>query len=92
MAHVMRILFLLEDLCYGGTQRQMLELAARLDRSRFAPLMLTLTGPTDLDGLARQAGIAMEPGELHAQAMTWEIRHSGRTPRVARQFIASLHA
>ena len=45
-----------------------------------------------VDYLARQAGIAMEPGELHAQAMTWEIRHSGRTPRVARQFIASLHA
>lgn len=57
MAHVMRILFLMEDLCYGGTQRQMLELAGRLDRSRFAPVMLTLTGPTDLDDLARQAGI-----------------------------------
>ena len=27
---------------------------------------------------------------LHAQAMTWEIRHAGRTPRVARQFVASL--
>lgn len=57
MAHVMRILFLMEDLCYGGTQRQMLELAGRLDRSRFAPVMLTFTGPTDLDDLARQAGI-----------------------------------
>ena len=45
-----------------------------------------------VDYLAGQAGIAMDPQELHAQAMTWEIRHSGRTPRVARQFIASLHA
>ena len=27
---------------------------------------------------------------LHAKAMEWEIRHAGRTPRVARQFIASL--
>ena len=43
-----------------------------------------------VDYLAGQAGIAMDPEELHAQAMTWEIRHSGRTPRVARQFIASL--
>ena len=43
-----------------------------------------------VDYLARQAGISMDPKELHAQAMTWEIRHSGRTPRVARQFIASL--
>lgn len=44
-----------------------------------------------VDYLADQAGIQMEAQQLHAQAMTWEIRHSGRTPRVARQFIASLH-
>lgn len=43
-----------------------------------------------VDHLAGQAGIQMERAELHTQAMTWEIRHSGRTPRVARQFIASL--
>lgn len=43
-----------------------------------------------VDHLARQAGIQIETELLHAQAMTWEIRHSGRTPRVARQFIASL--
>ena len=43
-----------------------------------------------VDHLAAQAGIQMAPEILHAQAMTWEIRHSGRTPRVARQFIASL--
>lgn len=43
-----------------------------------------------VDYLAGQADIRMETEELHAKAMTWEIRHSGRTPRVARQFIASL--
>ena len=43
-----------------------------------------------VEHLARQAGIEMEKSQLHAQAMTWEIRHAGRTPRVARQFIASL--
>ena len=43
-----------------------------------------------VDHLAAQAGIAMDPETLHAQAMTWEIRHAGRTPRVARQFVASL--
>ena len=43
-----------------------------------------------VDYLAAQAGIQLAPEILHAQAMTWEIRHSGRTPRVARQFIASL--
>ena len=44
-----------------------------------------------VEHLARQAGIEMPKDQLHAQAMTWEIRHAGRTPRVARQFIASLH-
>ncbi|MEA4955461.1 MAG: ATP-binding protein [Pseudoflavonifractor sp.] len=43
-----------------------------------------------VDYLAGQADIRVETEELHAKAMTWEIRHSGRTPRVARQFIASL--
>lgn len=44
-----------------------------------------------VDHLAAQAGIGLDREALHAQAMTWEIRHAGRTPRVARQFIASLH-
>ena len=43
-----------------------------------------------VDHLAAQAGISMDRDALHAQAMTWEIRHAGRTPRVARQFVASL--
>jgi len=43
-----------------------------------------------VDHLAAQAGVKLDADALHAQARTWEIRHSGRTPRVARQFIASL--
>ncbi|WP_300707599.1 glycosyltransferase [uncultured Desulfovibrio sp.] len=76
MPDIMRILFLMEDLCYGGTQRQMLELARRLDRARFAPIMLTLTGPTDLDETAREAGI--------------EVHHLGRDRRLAPFFFARL--
>ena len=53
------VLFLMEDLCYGGTQRQTLQLAARLDRQAFRTSMLTLTGPTDLDAEAEAAGIAL---------------------------------
>ncbi len=52
-----RIVFLMEDLCYGGTQRQTLQLALRLDRSRFTPVLVTLTGETDLDGEARAGGL-----------------------------------
>ncbi len=43
-----------------------------------------------VDHLAVQAGLDIPADRLHAQAMTWEIRHAGRTPRVARQFVASL--
>lgn len=48
----LRVLFLLEDLCFGGTQKQNLELALRLDTSTFSPHLLTLTGPTDMDARA----------------------------------------
>ena len=43
-----------------------------------------------VDYLADRAGVTLDRDALHAQAMAWEIRHAGRTPRVARQFIASL--
>lgn len=45
-----------------------------------------------VDHLAARAGVATASDLLHAQAMTWEIRHAGRTPRTAQQFIASLSA
>ena len=78
MATPLRVLFLMEDLCFGGTQRQTLELARRLDRSRFAPLMLTLTGPTDLDAVAREADI--------------ELHHLGAGRRVPAMFFVQLPA
>lgn len=43
-----------------------------------------------IDHLANLFHITMNAELLHAKAMEWEIRHAGRTPRVARQFIASL--
>lgn len=43
-----------------------------------------------VDHLAGRAGVELEREELHAQAMAWELRHAGRTPRTAQQFIASL--
>ncbi len=44
-----------------------------------------------VDHLAGLEGITMDADQLHAQAMTWDVRHGGRTPRSARQFIASLN-
>ncbi|MDR1777737.1 MAG: glycosyltransferase [Desulfovibrio sp.] len=57
MTRPLHVLFFLEDLCFGGTQRQTLELARRLDRTRFSPAFLTLTGRTDLDDEALDAGM-----------------------------------
>ncbi len=78
MPKPLRVLFLMEDLCFGGTQRQTLELARRLDRSRFSPLMLTLTGPTDLDAAAREAQV--------------ELHHLGASRAVPPLFFARLPA
>ncbi len=55
---------------------------------------LSLSKPEYLsmvDELADRAGITIDKETLHQQANTWEIRHSGRTPRTATQFIEYLH-
>ncbi len=44
-----------------------------------------------IDHLAGLYQVEINREVLHAKAMEWEIRHAGRTPRVARQFIASLN-
>lgn len=43
-----------------------------------------------VDHLARRAGLDIPREELHAQAVRWDARHPGRSPRTAQQFIASL--
>ena len=43
-----------------------------------------------VEKMAAQHGVKMDPETLRAKAVAFEARHPGRTPRVARQFIASL--
>ena len=43
-----------------------------------------------VESLAAQAGVTMDRDTLRADALKWEMRHPGRTPRTAKQFIASL--
>jgi glycosyltransferase involved in cell wall biosynthesis len=50
---------LLQDLLFGGTQRQSLELAARLDRGRFAPELWVLMAGDDLMPAARERGLSV---------------------------------
>ncbi len=52
-----RVVFLLEDLLYGGTQRQALELARRLDKSRFAVELWVQRQGDDLAPVARDYGL-----------------------------------
>lgn len=59
MSAPLKVLFLLEDLCFGGTQTQNTELAIRLNREFFEPSILTLTGPTDLDSKIEAAKIPL---------------------------------
>ena len=69
------------------------EKTALADRFGLRVAYLPLNKPEFLklvDGLAELEGIEMEREELHAQAVKWEARHPGRTPRTARQFIAGL--
>jgi glycosyltransferase involved in cell wall biosynthesis len=52
------LVFLLEDLDFGGTQRQTLELAARLDRKLFSPRLVTLReGPMDFLSRVEELGL-----------------------------------
>ena len=74
-----RVVFLLQDLCTGGTQHQTLALAAGLNRARFTPELWTLSGPTELDALAREHGLPVThlgdtnfPG-LSSLAALWRI-------------------
>jgi len=52
-----RIVFLLQDLKFGGTQRQTLELARRLNPARFQVELWVLAGGDDFAPLARRYGI-----------------------------------
>ena len=52
-----RLVFLLQDLKFGGTQRQTLELARRLDPGRFQVEVWVMTAGDDLAPLAREWGI-----------------------------------
>ena len=45
---------------------------------------------TLVEQLAKQAKLQTEPDTLRRLALQWELYHPGRTPRTARQFIASL--
>ena len=44
-----------------------------------------------VERMAELYGVKLDKQELRTDALRWEMRHPGRTPRTAKQFIASLH-
>jgi glycosyltransferase involved in cell wall biosynthesis len=54
-----RLVFVLQDFLFGGTQRHALELARRIDRARFEPELWMLSGGADFAPQAREAGVTM---------------------------------
>lgn len=59
MTNPKRLVLVLQDLLYGGTQRHALELARRIDRSRFAPEFWMLCAGGDFAPQAREANVPM---------------------------------
>lgn len=59
-------------------------------------LIVTFVSPNQqqylaiVDGLARQMNLEIDPEELHRRSLRWELSHSGRSGRTARQFIDQL--
>lgn len=59
-------------------------------------LNITFISPTQreylqiVDALAKLAGIELQQEVLHRRALQWELSHSGRSGRVARQFVDQL--
>lgn len=79
-----------DDVHGGDTLQEKLSLS-----ERFAVTVLFLSPDQELylkivEGLARQRGLTVPPGELRARALEWERWNNGRSGRTARQFVESL--
>lgn len=76
-----------DDVHAADTLQEKLSLADRFG------LTLTFVAPDKeqylemVEAMARERGIDLDRQELHRLALEWELRHSGRSGRVARQFI-----
>jgi glycosyltransferase involved in cell wall biosynthesis len=54
-----RLVLVLQDLLFGGTQRHALELVRRIDRTRFTPELWMLSGGADFAPQVGEAGVGM---------------------------------
>ena len=78
---------------YATSNRRLLVRQTFSDRFGLRIPYLALSKGEFLDlvqSLAAQRGLAMDPEELRRRAIQWDMRFPSRTPRGARQFLASL--
>ncbi|MEG2769253.1 MAG: DUF815 domain-containing protein, partial [Oscillospiraceae bacterium] len=81
-----------DDIHENDTKEELRSLSARFG------LTITFSRPDKdlflsiIDDLAKYYGVKMEKEELHIKAEAFALRASGRSPRVAKQFIKSLAA
>jgi glycosyltransferase involved in cell wall biosynthesis len=66
----MKILFLIGTLDVGGTETQLVELATRLDRRMFEPIVCCLAAPGPLASRLRASGIAVHAMDFHGLRST----------------------
>ena len=69
MTEPLRVVFLLLDLEFGGTQRYVIHLLNHLDRSRYQMEVWCLRGADDLDRLVEEAGLPVR----HMSEITWGV-------------------
>jgi glycosyltransferase involved in cell wall biosynthesis len=82
----LRIVFLIGALDVGGTERQLVELASRLDKRRFSVVIYCLTSFGPLADEARERGVNVRSAELRGlRPWTHPLRLTRRIVRMARE-------
>lgn len=69
-----RILFLIDTLEMGGTERSLLEICKRLDPLKFTPIVCSIYQGNQLQEEFEAAGILVEPLNLKGRYQFWEAR------------------
>ncbi len=69
-----RILFLIDTLEMGGTERSLLEICKRLDPLKFTPIVCSIYQGNQLQEEFEAAGILVEPLNLQGRYQFWEAR------------------
>lgn len=86
MSRRIRVIYVIATMAVGGTQTQLIELLKALDRRRFDPALLCLTGRGELLAEAREAGLKVYSNNLPVSiAQAGLVRNLFRTASLFRR-------